>query len=249
MTVAQKLNLNELLKEFSTCDSECVRRIFEDNRYDAAATRVTLRIMLNPDDEIENLEQLAASSQQPSKQVPPPPLSRTRPRPESILPLAQEQAWQCQQQANEFAAKRNNETRKAQGYIRSGLLPAAAVSQQNVRLGCLFALAREYAACERNLRAQATEIIMKAHENSNFLDLHLLSQKDALALLRERLELLDRPESMRNGRSDRRLRVITGYGKNSGGRAVIKPAVEAYLRKNCYIYCFANMGEVVIHCK
>ncbi|RCN40977.1 Smr domain protein [Ancylostoma caninum] len=240
MTVAQKLNLNELVKEFSSCDSECVRRIFEDNRYDAAATRVTLRVMLNPDDEIENLEQIAAASLKLSKQVPPPPLSRTCPRPEPSLPSAQEQALQFQRQANAFAAKRSNETKKAQGYIRSGLLPAAAVSHQ---------IAREYAACERNLRAQATDLIIKAHENSNFLDLHLLSQKDALALLRERLELLDRPESMRNGRSDRRLRAITGYGKNSGGRAVIKPAVEAYLKRNGYIYWFANMGEVVIHCK
>ncbi|VDN22740.1 unnamed protein product, partial [Cylicostephanus goldi] len=50
MTVAQKLNLNELIKDFR-CDAESIRRIYEDNKYDAAATRVTLHLMLNPDDE------------------------------------------------------------------------------------------------------------------------------------------------------------------------------------------------------
>lgn len=48
--------------------------------------------------------------------MPPPPLSRTRLRTETSLPLAQEQALQCQRQADEFAAKRSIETRKAQGY-------------------------------------------------------------------------------------------------------------------------------------
>lgn len=56
--------------------------------------------------------------------------------------------------------------------------------------------AREHAVREKNLREQATEIIKKANEHSPFLDLHLLSQKDALALLKERLALLDREFSM-----------------------------------------------------
>ncbi|CAJ0599647.1 unnamed protein product [Cylicocyclus nassatus] len=239
MTVAQKLNLNELIKDFR-CDAESVRRIYEDNKYDAAATRVTLHLMLNPDDEIENVEKILTSSQR-TNQVPPPPLvPPCAPRPEASLSLAQQQALHYQRQANEFAAKRESETRKAQGYIRSGLHPAALVCQQN---------ARDHGENERLLRKKAADIIVKAHENSSFLDLHLLNQKDALALLRERLEQLDRHESLRNGRSDRRLRVITGYGKSNGGRAVIKPAVESYLKRKNYTYCFLNMGEIMIYCK
>uniref|UniRef100_A0A0K0DPQ3 Smr domain-containing protein n=1 Tax=Angiostrongylus cantonensis TaxID=6313 RepID=A0A0K0DPQ3_ANGCA len=109
--------------------------------------------------------------------------------------------------------------------------------------------AREHSLREKNLRKQAGDIIIKANEDSTVLDLHLLSQKDAIMLLKERLSALDRPVSMRHGRSSQRLHVITGYGRSTGGRSVIKPAVEFYLKRKGYIYSFANMGEVVVQCK
>ncbi|ETN68798.1 hypothetical protein NECAME_15630 [Necator americanus] len=67
-------------------------------------------------------------------QVAPHLLPHARPRTESTLPLAQQRALQYQREADLFAAKRAVETRKAQGYIRSGLVPAATVYQQFVRL-------------------------------------------------------------------------------------------------------------------
>ncbi|KAK6027279.1 Smr domain protein [Ostertagia ostertagi] len=235
LTVAQKLQLNKLLEEFSSCDDQSVKRIFEDNKYDAEATRSTLNFMLNPDIEIVEQPFTAANNK-----VAPATTPRRRPPPEISLSLAQEQAIQIRKEADLHAEKRSQENQKAQRYIRNGMPAAAGAFQQ---------VAREHALREKCLREEASRIIIKAQEQSNVLDFHLLSQKEALSLLRDRLAVLDRPEAKRNGRSDRRLHVITGYGKSSGGRAVIKTAVESYLRNKGYYYSFANMGEIVIQCK
>ncbi|XGW16634.1 hypothetical protein V3C99_001802 [Haemonchus contortus] len=235
LTVAQKLQLNMLLEEFSSCDDQSVERIFEDNRYDAEATRSTLNIMLNPDVDVVETPFVT-----PANKVAPVTTSRRPPPPQINLPLAQEQALQYRKEAEFHAWKRAEENQKAQRYIRSGMPAVAGAFQQ---------VAREHASREKSLLEEASRIIIKAHEHSPILDFHLLSQKEALSLLRDRLAVLDRPETKRYGRSDRRLHVITGYGKSSGGRAVIKRAVESYLRNKGYSYSFANMGEIVIQCK
>lgn len=238
MTVAQKLHLKNLVEEFSMFDSRAVEEIFNDNMYDSTAARETLRIMLNLG--TNNLEHSHTSSPTVSSAVVPVQRSNAQRRVEVNFPLAQERARQYQEQANEFAKKKFIELRKVQKYIQCGNLPV---------VGYFGQLAREYSIREKNLRKQAHDIIIKANEGSAILDLHLLSERDAIVLLKERLSVLDRPLSMRNGRSNQRLRVITGYGKNNGGRSVIKPAVELYLKREGYFYSFANMGEVVIQCK
>lgn len=47
------------------------------------------------------------------------------------------------------------------------------------------------------------------------------------------------PPNLRNGRSDRKLTVITGYGKSSVGPIKLKPAVLQWLKQFHY--------ELVIH--
>ncbi|KAJ1349792.1 hypothetical protein KIN20_005444 [Parelaphostrongylus tenuis] len=328
MTLAQKLQLKNLIEEFSILDSHSVKEVFNDNMFDSAATRATLNIMLNPEAHIcgllsylisndfnygecivsnfsvrgfnESPLDYAKSGGVPSghrctlwgtmcsfgllSQHSPAitkvhcslailkisrkcvrPVSRNVRRPlgrqmrraakswkfavqksssqrqtEVNLGVAQEQAREYQKQANEFAEKKLAEMRKVQRYIQSGNASAADYFRQ---------VAREHSLCEKDLRKQAVDIIVKANEESTVLDLHLLNQRDAIVLLKERLSVLDRPISMRNGRSSKRLRVITGYGRNNGGRSVIKPAVETYLKRKGYFYSFSNMGEVVVQCK
>uniref|UniRef100_A0A0N4VWB8 Smr domain-containing protein n=1 Tax=Haemonchus placei TaxID=6290 RepID=A0A0N4VWB8_HAEPC len=179
-----------------------------------------LNIMLNPDVDVVETPFVT-----PANKVAPVTTSRRPPPPQINLPLAQEQALQYRKEAEFHAWKRAEENQKAQRYIRSGMPAVAGAFQQ---------VAREHASREKSLLEEASRIIIKAQEHSPVLDFHLLSQKEALSLLRDRLAVLDRPETKRYGRSDRRLHVITGYGKSSGGRAVIKRAVESYLRNKGY---------------
>ncbi|KAK6043076.1 hypothetical protein COOONC_14122 [Cooperia oncophora] len=54
--------LTLLLEEFKSCDDQSVKRIFEDNKYDAEATRSTLNFMLNPDMEIMEIPYVAPNN-------------------------------------------------------------------------------------------------------------------------------------------------------------------------------------------
>ncbi|VDL84588.1 unnamed protein product [Nippostrongylus brasiliensis] len=207
MPISRKLQLKMLVEEFSMCDEQSVQRIFQDNNCDASATRNTLHLMLNPD--LDTVEPFTPVTNKGTAIVSPSVRSR---KPVANLSQAQEEALQYQMEADLFAEKRKEQVQKMQRYIRSGLPSAVGAYQQE----------------------KAANVIIEAHQHSPFLDLHLLSQKDAIALLKSRLAALDRPENARNGRSDRRLRVITGYGKSSGGRSVIKPAVESYLKNKGY---------------
>ncbi|KJH52453.1 Smr domain protein [Dictyocaulus viviparus] len=189
---------------------------------------------------LSRLTTLACQVVGPYLKVAPVQRSRSMHQIEVNLPHAQQQALRYQKKADVFAEKKLSEIRKAHRYLRHGNLSAADYFRQ---------IAREHGMHEKSLREQASDVIITANKNSAVLDLHLLSQKEAILVLKNRLFVLDRPQPLRNGRSSRRLRVITGYGKGNGGRSVIKPAVECYLKKNGYFYSFANMGEIVIQCK
>ncbi|VDM38673.1 unnamed protein product [Toxocara canis] len=98
--------------------------------------------------------------------------------------------------------------------------------------------------------ANANKRLADANTAENFVDLHFMDVSSALKLLKNKLTIIDRPENMRNGRSGRKMIVVTGYGKSANGYCKLKRAVLQWLKQCGYEYHLsANQGEIVVEAK
>ena len=96
----------------------------------------------------------------------------------------------------------------------------------------------------RSTAAQAIFASKNAGLDASEIDLHGLYVEEALEIVKARLDGID---ARRHGETNRGLRIITGAGHHSdGGRARIRPAVEALLRERHYEYQVDGPGAFVI---
>ncbi|KAK4538801.1 hypothetical protein CDCA_CDCA20G4826 [Cyanidium caldarium] len=96
----------------------------------------------------------------------------------------------------------------------------------------------------RSTAARAIFASKNAGLDSSEIDLHGLYVEEALEIVKARLDGID---ARRHGDTNRDIRIITGAGHHSdGGRARIRPAVEALLRERHYEYQVDGPGAFVV---
>uniref|UniRef100_A0A0N5AL00 Smr domain-containing protein n=1 Tax=Syphacia muris TaxID=451379 RepID=A0A0N5AL00_9BILA len=94
----------------------------------------------------------------------------------------------------------------------------------SLRVYYILFSAQEYDKRAKSLISQRNALMSQANDSRNFVDLHLMSVPAAIKLLKEKLNCLD----------NRKLVVVTGYGKSSIGAVKIKPAVLQWLNQLHY---------------
>lgn len=246
MDTAARLQLNQLFDEFSGIDRNCIEECFRDVNYSANAARETLKIFEDPDGN----HSVATSD----NAAPPPRDTRgtttaekgfiryksadgikvTCPDMSSVqqeVLTLQEEIDHCYRRRNELFARASNakEMMAKQFYIKE---------------------AQQFDKRARDITAEKNEVITKANTSPTFVDLHYMDVASARKLLKEKLNAIDRPPNLRNGRSGRKIVVVTGYGKWSDGRVKLKPALIQWLSQSGYEFHMSpNPGEIIVEAK
>uniref|UniRef100_A0A915BJQ6 Smr domain-containing protein n=1 Tax=Parascaris univalens TaxID=6257 RepID=A0A915BJQ6_PARUN len=232
MDTAARLQLNRLYEKFRNIDRNRIDECFEDNNYSASATETTLNFFMT--DECLQPSVVAASS-------PPRDFDNVKGMPErdkEDLLCVQQEAITLQEEIEHCLRKKRE-------------LCAKANDVKDVRVKQFYILeAQNFDRRAREYSAKANQRLADANTATNFVDLHFMDVSSALRLLRSKLNALDRPTNLRNGRSGRKVVVVTGYGKSASGFSKLKPAVLQWLNQRGYEYHqSANQGEIVVEAK
>uniref|UniRef100_F1KV99 NEDD4-binding protein n=1 Tax=Ascaris suum TaxID=6253 RepID=F1KV99_ASCSU len=232
MDTAARLQLNQLYEKFRDIDRNRIDECFEDNNYSASATETTLNFFIK--DECLQPSVVTAPSLprefDNAKGMPEPDKEDLLCVQQEAMTL-QEEIEHCRKKKKELYAKANDvkDARVKQFYI---------LEAQN-----FDRRAKEYSV-------KANQRLADANTATNFVDLHFMDVSSALRLLKSKLNALDRPTNLRNGRSGRKVVVVTGYGKSASGFSKLKPAVLQWLNQRGYEYHqSANQGEIVVEAK
>ncbi|VIO90575.1 Smr domain containing protein [Brugia malayi] len=243
MSIAERLQLSALMKDYSGVDRERIAECFRDNKFSAEATRNTLDLFVNGSENIQtvpanpsrieyrpnqsgNCSVPAASSYEESSVLKP------------DLELAHKEAFELREQAEWYDKQKHELLLRANNHRDFGAKMH------------YFAEAQKLGKKAKDCVAELNERLIKANTSTLFIDLHYMNVQSALKLLKAKLNAADRPPEFRRGRSRKKLVVLTGYGKLSDGQAKIKPAVIQWLEQCGYeYYNTSNKGELIVECK
>ncbi|KAF5295317.1 hypothetical protein FQA39_LY13182 [Lamprigera yunnana] len=220
-TLAAKLTIQKLVTSFPTVDKNTLMEILHahNNSYTQ-----TIEVLLASTD-VTNIHD-------PEGNIREPPLSDTLIRDMNNAQaekVKEEQAWEFSKSANEYRNEANKYHRKHNAYVQKA--QTAFQSKQYAVARFYSDLAKSYTSLYEQCNSLAASAFLQEHsQNFHKIDLHYLYIKEAIPALDMFLDsnivfLADAHKQSKN------LFIITGRGKRSVGKAKLKPAVMAHLRK------------------
>uniref|UniRef100_A0A1I8F0A2 Smr domain-containing protein n=1 Tax=Wuchereria bancrofti TaxID=6293 RepID=A0A1I8F0A2_WUCBA len=247
MSIAERLQLSALVNDYSGVDRERVIECFRDNKFSAEATRNTLELFVNSNENIQTVAANPSHIESPPNQSGNCSVSAAFSRYSSCeessvlkpdLELAHKEAFELREQAEWYDKQKHELLLRANNHRDFGAKMH------------YFAEAQKLGKKAKDCMAELNERLIKANTSTLFIDLHYMNVQSALKLLKTKLNAADRPPELRRGRSHKKLVVLTGYGKLNDGQAKIKPAVIQWLEQCGYeYYNTSNKGELVVECK
>ncbi|KHN74022.1 NEDD4-binding protein 2-like 1 [Toxocara canis] len=233
MDTAARLQLNQLYEKFANVDRSRIDECFKDNNYSSEATEATLAMFV--DDELTQSSVVLSSSS----------LRGFDNAGNEIGEMDQVDLLSVQQEAMTLQEEIEHCLKKKKE------LYSKAREVKDPRVKQFYVLeAQNFDRRAKEYSANANKRLADANTAENFVDLHFMDVSSALKLLKNKLTIIDRPENMRNGRSGRKMIVVTGYGKSANGYCKLKRAVLQWLKQCGYEYHLsANQGEIVVEAK
>uniref|UniRef100_A0A915PQD5 Smr domain-containing protein n=1 Tax=Setaria digitata TaxID=48799 RepID=A0A915PQD5_9BILA len=247
MSIAERLQLNALIKDYTGIDRQRIAECFRDNQFSAEATRSTLELFIN------GIEDVHATSTDPSQSVSSINQSNNCSMPATSSRYCVFDGLSTSKPNLEVAHKDVCELREeADRWNKQKHEMMLRANNQREPAAKMFYIG-EAQKCGKKARdcvAELNERLIEANSSSLFIDLHYMDVQFAIKLLKAKLHAADRPPELRHGRSGKKLVVLTGYGKLNCGQAKIKPAVIQWLEQCGYEYCNStNKGVIIVECK
>ncbi|TMS36356.1 hypothetical protein L596_003542 [Steinernema carpocapsae] len=224
--------------------------LFLSNDYSYEATRETLRIFASEHEEQPSTAEISMSkvvqsgSDSEWQSVSPRQKSEAKPRPKNpTFTDVQEHAMEFMDESRKNHEMHREFMAKASKHAGNKKTPGAAEYYRQE--------AKKYKVEAERQLAMAHDILYDYNMTAEgtTIDLHLLNVQNAISLLKLKLSQLDREARFRSKPSNKRLSVVTGYGKSNGGNCRVKPAVENWLKRNNYQYNWDNKGCLQVICK
>ncbi|KAL4002417.1 AAA domain family protein [Acanthocheilonema viteae] len=246
MSIAERLQLNTLINDYSGVDRDRIAECFRDNKFSAEATRNTLELFVNDTENIQTAPADPSSSVSRVNRANSS-MSATFPRHFAFNGLSvlkpdlepvQKKACELREEADKYNKQRREMLLRARNHREHGAKMF------------YFAEAQKFGKKARDCVEELNEQLFEANTSNLFLDLHYMDIQPAIKLLKAKLNAADRPLELRRGRSGKKLVVLTGYGKLNDGQAKIKPAIVQWLEQCGYeYYNTSNKGELIVECK
>uniref|UniRef100_A0A0R3R3C0 Smr domain-containing protein n=1 Tax=Brugia timori TaxID=42155 RepID=A0A0R3R3C0_9BILA len=184
MSIAERLQLSALMKDYSGVDRERIAECFRDNKFSAEATRNTLDLFVNGSENIQtvpanpsrieyrpnqsgNCSVSAASSYEESSVLKP------------DLELAHKEAFELREQAEWYDKQKHELLLRANNHRDFGAKMH------------YFAEAQKLGKKAKDCVAELNERLIKANTSTLFIDLHYMNVQSALKLLKAKLNAAD----------------------------------------------------------
>ncbi|CAG9538537.1 unnamed protein product [Cercopithifilaria johnstoni] len=247
MSIAERLQLNALINDYSGVDRERIAECFYDNKFSAEATRNILKLFINDTENIKTVLADRSSFVSPTNRPDSCNMSAAFPRHFAFNELSILKP--DLESVHKDACKLREEADKYNKQKHEMLLRANSHRELGAKM-FYFAEAQKFGKKARDCVAELNERLFKANTSNLFIDLHYMDVQSAIKLLKAKLNAADRPPELQRGRSGKKLIVLTGYGKLNDGQAKIKPAVTQWLEQCGYeYYNSSNKGELIVECK
>uniref|UniRef100_A0A158Q7T7 Smr domain-containing protein n=1 Tax=Elaeophora elaphi TaxID=1147741 RepID=A0A158Q7T7_9BILA len=253
MSIAERLQLGELIKNYPGVDRERIEECFRDNKFSVEATRNTLELFVNGTESIQKApidpSPIASPANRPDscsksaaflRHVASDGLSVLKPDLESV----HKEAYKLREEANRYNKQKHEMLLRARSHREVGAKMFYFAEVAGIELQ-----AQKFGKKAQDCVTELNERLFEGNTSNLFIDLHYMNVQTAIKLLKAKLNAADRPPELRRGRSGKKLVVLTGYGKLNG-QAKIKPAVVQWLKQCGYeYYNSSNKGELIVECK